>query len=468
MAGSILSYGVTRNYPYRFFTLFVAAGGLASLVLFSFINFASTGFTLIVQYSSEPNATVAQQWSHGLPKLFASKTKPSCQPSSINGRTKIATTNNALLYTVTSVQSYGNGTLLPSLVYLNNPLESCNVSQVAMYMEHSGGRTAAQIAVAGWGVTILGMSTCRVELGDGPVIVNMTAEWDPYPSSITTFSGYTTFLGRDKDARASLYWGESLLANHRVHLNDAMHEVGVNTTKSEITMTVRDSNEDITSLSFFNISQRSIAFQAASDGSTSTTIAIVDDDMTVGSLVDSGSTLWLAADNLAKSFLSVILTDLGQTAAVAEHQNILRDASLLQHFTANFSSILKGRDTRGSGPMLEDYNTLKDTTGPIGVEPSTLAVNYLCNVPQRKPWSELIVSILVADLVFMRALWSLFTLVVSSWVKSRDAMGNWCEGCWARAEEKEQGKDGLMMGGDGGCGGLNGASGELRCCRSFD
>jgi hypothetical protein len=152
----------------------------------------------------------------------------------------------------------------------------------------------------------------------------------------------------------------------------------------------------------------------------------VDDDQTVGSLVRSGSTLWLAADNLAKSFLSVILTDLGQTTA---KQNILQDASLLQHFTSNFSEILKDGDSRGSGPMMEDYDTLKDTIGPIGVNPATLAVNYLCNVPQLKSWSELIVSILVADLVFLRALWSLFTITMSSWVKYNDKTRNWCEGC---------------------------------------
>lgn len=72
------------------------------------------------------------------------------------------------------VQSYGNGTFSHSLVYLNNPFESCNVSQVAIYMEHGGGRTAAQIAVASWGITVLGMSAFRVELDDGPVIFNMT------------------------------------------------------------------------------------------------------------------------------------------------------------------------------------------------------------------------------------------------------------------------------------------------------
>lgn len=412
---------IRRNYPYRSFTLFVTILGLAFLALFSFINLASSGFSLVVEYTTDPNITVT-----GVPKIFASKMKPSCQPSPIDGQTKIATTNNALFYTVTSVQSEGNRTLLPSLIYLNNPLESCNVTQVAIYMEHSDARTAAQLAVSGWGITILGKSTCRVELNGGPVIVNTTAQWDPYPASITTFSGYTTFLGRDKDARASLYWGESLLANHRVHLNNEMDGIPNNQSKYEITFTVRDSHRNITDLSFFSVDARSIAFGVQEDGSPFRTIVFVDDKRTVGSLISGGDMLFLAADNLVKSFLSVILTDLGQIAA---EQNILRDASLLQHFTSNFSQILTLHDTRGSGPILEDYNTLKDTTGPLVVNPSTLAVNHLCNVPQRKPWSELVVSILIADLVFMRALWSIFTLATSSWVKSKDKTGNWCEGC---------------------------------------
>jgi hypothetical protein len=29
----------------------------------------------------------------------------------------------------------------------------------------------------------------------------------------------------------------------------------------------------------------------------------------------------------------------------------------------------------------------------------------------------------------MRALWSIFTIAMSSWVKSKDDKRNWCEGC---------------------------------------
>ena len=40
-----------------------------------------------------------------------------------------------------------------------------------------------------------------------------------------------------------------------------------------------------------------------------------DDDRTVGSLIGDGDMAWLAADDLAKSFISVISTDLGQSTA---------------------------------------------------------------------------------------------------------------------------------------------------------
>jgi len=45
--------------------------------------------------------------------------KPSCEPTPIDGQTRLATTNNALFYTITSVETI-NKTLLPSLIYFNN------------------------------------------------------------------------------------------------------------------------------------------------------------------------------------------------------------------------------------------------------------------------------------------------------------------------------------------------------------
>lgn len=42
----------------------------------------------------------------------------------------------------------------------------------------------------------------------------------------------------------------------------------------------------------------------------------------------------------------------------------------------------------------------------------------------------------------MRALWNVFRIAASNWVKSKDKTGNWCEGCFGaaalRAESKHE------------------------------
>lgn len=139
----------------------------------------------------------------------------------------------------------------------------------------------------------------------------------------------------------------------------------------------------------------------------------------MGGLVDQGINppIWIEADNLAKALESTILTDLGQQDA---HPNILADADLIQHFSSNFSMITDvaqvgwwptldlnktGKtldDEYLVGPAIQDYNTLKDTTGPLGVRPSVFAMNYLCSVPQRKSTQSLLISLTIADLVSLR------------------------------------------------------------------
>lgn len=281
------------------------------------------------------------------------------------------------------------------------------------------------------------MTTCQVILDDGPVTVNLTAEWDPFSADITTSTGFFRFLGRNAISRASLYWGESLLANHRVQLSNDLESVDDGRSKAEVTFTQRGGSEDITDRSFFNVSWRSIrenvegAILALLKGQS----RMARPSRPLAQSIATGlSARW--RKNLAKSFMSVILTDLGQTTT---EQNILTAERLLQHFTADFPEAVS-RQQPGSGTALEDYDSLKDTTGPLVVAPATLAVSYLCNVPRRKPWSELIVSILVADLVFMRALWSIFTFAMSSWLKAKDKTGNWCEGCLQAASNPNQEK----------------------------
>jgi hypothetical protein len=134
---------------------------------------------------------------------------------------------------------------------------------------------------------------------------------------------------------------------------------------------------------------------------------------------------------LAKAAYSTVLTDLGQTKAP---HNLLIDADQLQHFTANFSHWWQHIINPVPGPATKDYATLKDSTGPFGVKPSVFVRDYLCQVPRRKALPNLIVSVLVADLVFLQATWQIYKLAVEYFFVKRIPRSQWCEGCKASAE----------------------------------
>ena len=61
--------------------------------------------------------------------------------------------------------------------------------------------------------------------------------------------------------------------------------------------------------------------------------------------------------------------------------------------------------------------------------PSTISAEYLCQVPVRKPWGSLLVSVLVADIVFLQVLWTVLKWVVTLMVERGQEDANYCLGC---------------------------------------
>ncbi|KAF7554077.1 hypothetical protein G7Z17_g3187 [Cylindrodendrum hubeiense] len=115
---------------------------------------------------------------------------------------------------------------------------------------------------------------------------------------------------------------------------------------------------------------------------------------------------------------------MGQTAATP---NILTDATLLAHFTANFSDIAMANFK--PGPANDSFSVLSETTGPLGTTPSVISTTYICQVPRLKSAASLIVAILVADLVLLQAVWQLYKLVAEAFVVMKKPSANYCEGC---------------------------------------
>ena len=81
--------------------------------------------------------------------------------------------------------------------------------------------------------------------------------------------------------------------------------------------------------------------------------------------------------------------------------NILVNVTSLQHFTQKFTSMQNNTPNARPGPARDSYEALKNQTGPLNTSTAVISTKYLCQVPRRKSTGTLLVSILVADLVFM-------------------------------------------------------------------
>lgn len=431
MHSSFFDYNISRPYPFKWFTPLALIVIAIAAIPISIINLGSNGYFLAAQYSHDPNATVSERPHNNWPSFWITKFRPTCQSANIPINTRLLTNNTALTYTLTSVvqKAEANQTFSSSLVYHNNVLSDCTIDHIAVRLE-STGRTATQIGLSNWGVDAQAFISCNLDTDDqGLTTFNLTAEYNFIPETVSVYAGFYKFVGRNKTAKASLYWGESLLSTYSLHLGrDAsisnFSGKAALVSKGVITFTPNNrSPTDLINLNFFDVLFRFIA-------PTPDNLWGFDDGESMPNISSNSFKMdfWSSVDTFAKSFYSTVLTDLGQTSS---HPNILTDAILLEHFTTNFSSIISTQMSRGSSvpePAQEPFNTL-NATETLGINPSVLAATYLCAVPRKKPTGTLIVSVLAADLVFLHSLFKVLNLVVRWWVKRKDRQAHVCEGC---------------------------------------
>lgn len=160
-------------------------------------------------------------------------------------------------------------------------------------------------------------------------------------------------------------------------------------------------------------------------------------DSTLSNFAAHGLTpnVWVEADSLAKAFYATIMADLGQHSSV----NMLANVSALEHFSTNLTNTVSGwqgtsviASWLATNPATQEYSKVRDTTGPLNISPSVILEQYLCQIPKLKSGGSLFVSILVADLVFLQALWKILNWVMVWRLGRSDSRANFCEGCRAR------------------------------------
>lgn len=445
---SMFSYNITRPYPFRWFTPLVIIGFIVFTVLLSFLNFVSTGYTLVVQESSDPNTTVTGGvWMHHWPSFLTSKVQPTCQTVNLPLGSEFFTNQTALTYTLTDVwqpqdggAGAGNG-IAPSLSYYNNVIENCSVNSIEIDFAAMD-RSANQFAYSEWGAVVRSYATCAMMGANGTTNFNITQEYDYVPPTISFSTMYqflgTNFLARNITDKASLYWGESLMSMYWAYTTRTMQTIRTNQTSNNLPGIRKGTlyfyrNDDqsvanITDQSFFELDFRFIVdkgdgyFDVIFPGTygqyeTYTSIATL-------AAQQSYPNIWQQADSLAKAAYSTVLTDLGQVSA---SPNILTDPDYMTYFTSNFSAMRHNIANAYPGPADRAYGTV--ATGPLGTTPSVISTKYLCQVPQRKSAGNLFVAILVADLVFLQALWFLFRSGVDLLLLRRRPGVKHCEGC---------------------------------------
>lgn len=132
--------------------------------------------------------------------------------------------------------------------------------------------------------------------------------------------------------------------------------------------------------------------------------------------------LGLQVDGFAKSFSSAILLDLGQVSP-----NVLTNATSLQYLLKNCTTV--GGGDIGGKRITEAYDAFSSFTGPLGTKKATIYQQYGCSIPQQRSPGSLVISIFIADLVFLQALFKLLTLGTNYWGGWKDPSWDHCPGC---------------------------------------
>lgn len=438
------SYNVTREYPYKWFTPVAIVGGVFLTMLFSFINFFSNAYIMVSVTTNDPSNV---EHSGGLlDRFLASRFQPSCEDVVIPVGSYFYTNQTGLSYQLSAVseQSHSPSTSLPALAYHNAPL-TCQFNPVTVIFQTWYDRSPRGILTSAWGAEATCSIACFFNSSSNvEVKIDLQTRYD----ASAAIPGVSAFMRADPKSLASLYWSQQLLLafweetvttmadQTRIHKSESS---GPRYNLSYGFVNLIASNEDIKDQRFFG--PASWVFSAPDDGQP----YVNQSDISYNSVIKNGKwpDVWSPVDRLGKALLSAARIDLGQPEALYAESSMIADLDSLRFWTKNFSTIKNqsaGR-VRGIGEDLYDYDTAqhnpKTATGELRFSPSVISATYLCQKPHLRSPTNIFVSILVADLVLLRAAWSIYNLVVGYFLKSRHPGTNTCDGCLARKKEDE-------------------------------
>ncbi|KAF2729435.1 hypothetical protein EJ04DRAFT_475616 [Polyplosphaeria fusca] len=439
------SYSVSRSFPFRYFTILVAVVFIVATVLFSLFNTIVSGYELSISYSTSPNATMEKKLWYDRPGFAGiKKLKPRCESKELGQQQIFHTNKYGLLYTINTVEQLGTSTgdiTLPSLVYLNNPLENCSVNYIRLELQMDS-RTSQQISWSRWGPSLQAAVSCFTETNLGLMRLNTTVSYDLVPPSTAhpmndpIWAGAATygllrFVKGDNRNDSAMWWSESLMSYSWVTVARAMEDY-------DLVLKANDGGIEKSTLNFFpnetHISSPNFFIMQWYHLLTAGNFYVGTANYSKApDKADLEQDLYRKADDLAKAFHSTISIDLGMLKA----SNIITNATALSAaFTSFNQTDLEKYANVPCGPAVLNTTVEKqaEALGTPNVTTSMIFTNYLCQLPVAKVPASLIVSVLLADLVFLRALWTIVALVAIWWAGKKYDRVDWCAGCLASTQ----------------------------------
>ncbi|KAJ8125189.1 hypothetical protein O1611_g8452 [Lasiodiplodia mahajangana] len=344
------SYTLSREYPYNWVTPVVILGGIVAITLVTIINFATLGFDLVATSTNNPNETIANAnpfGKHGLLSRLAQGVTASCTSTTLPIGTQIFSTNYAIPYTLSSVWRENDDNTqenLGSLIYLNQPI-NCTVTQVIIRVLGKYTQSPLLTARTRVGLQLETYATCSVHIDvsrsdttDRPTYFELRGSYNLLDETIPHF------LLKDKDKRASLYWGQSLLSvyslitSHAYYVGASDFTWGQNGTYNAYIGLTRASDatpgsaEEVMSDEFFHVDcyteanfcgNHSIPWLSQGKG--------VD-----GHAYDPYANIWSSVDVLGKAMWFTVMTDLGQNDTAIPNMLVYPD--LLVNLTSNLTN----------------------------------------------------------------------------------------------------------------------------------
>ncbi|KAK8096081.1 hypothetical protein PG999_014103 [Apiospora kogelbergensis] len=422
------SYGVTRPYPFQWFTPLAIVGGIVLAVLFSFMTFPANAYDMKLEPSFDPNKTIREEapyspfgWWDG------DNLKSKCEPFDLSVGSRFFTNNKGFLYTVDKVYQHDPKTnkdddVVQSVPYLNNPLEDCRPTDIIISL------TKADMAEPptwwfSWAENSYfeAKATCVFHTEKGTARIDISMKKSGVAKDIWDY-----IIAPDNNA--SFWWGAQLLNTYWFGLLQVLSKKGrveqnghgfFNRGRFTFKFEPEKKNKSIRDVDFHELEfylTQSLKADPFYDQMWQKELKL--------SLADR-------YNNPEEEDLRYFLSGKGKDINRDKDGVLSKEVEQNQNFAFLYSLQPPSNHTpQGLVHLNETWDAFKPNLGPLGTHNATIYKQYTCSILRKKSWGKIVLLVLVADLVFLQAAWKLLNLAAGVLVERQaPATAMVCAGC---------------------------------------